>query len=464
MYTNLLNFLKRACPMSDREITLVGAGLVGSLLAIFLAKRGFKVSVYERRPDLRKTDISAGKSINLALANRGIFPLEQVGLMDRVRKIILPMRGRMIHDEQGKTNFQAYGQKEHEVIYSISRSGLNALLLDAAEETGRVNFSFNHLCKQVDFSKQQLEFIDQVKGESNIVSFKQVIGSDGSGSTIRKAILAQKCEQDSNEPLGHSYKELCMPQKAGGGFAMEADALHIWPRGEYMQIALPNLDGSFTVTLFMPNEGQLSFAGIDTTAKLKDFYKNNFSDSLAHLPELYNEYFSNPTGSLVTVRCKPWSFAGKALILGDAAHAIVPFHGQGMNCGFEDCSAFMECIDRSDSWEEVFRSFESLRKPNCDAIADLAIANYIEMRNTVRDPKFQLKKRLAFQLEELYPDLFIPQYSMVMFHRMPYLRAKQIGQVQDKILEECVAGVDLPESLDLAMARRLVEENQMSLN
>ncbi|MFK7825885.1 MAG: FAD-dependent oxidoreductase [Oligoflexales bacterium] len=450
--------------MSDREITLVGAGLVGSLLSIFLAKRGFNVSVYERRPDLRKTEISAGKSINLALANRGIFPLEQVGLMDRVRKIMLPMRGRMIHDEQGNTSFQAYGQKDHEVIYSISRGQLNALLLDAAEETGQVKFFFKHQCKQVDFSNKQLNFLDGVKGEYKRVEFKHVIGTDGSSSAVRKGILSQKGEQNSQEPLGHSYKELCMPKRPDGSFAMEADALHIWPRGEYMQIALPNLDGSFTVTLFMPSEGNFGFSGIDSVSKLRAFYKANFSDALPYLPGLCDEYFNNPTGSLVTVRCKPWFFENKGLILGDAAHAIVPFHGQGMNCGFEDCLALMECMDGSDSWEEVFRSFELLRKPNCDAIADLAISNYLEMRKTVRDPKFQLKKQLAFQLEELYPNIFIPQYSMVMFHRVPYLRAKQIGQVQEKILEQCVEGVDIPERIDFAMACRLVEENQLSLN
>ncbi|NRA45156.1 MAG: FAD-dependent monooxygenase [Oligoflexales bacterium] len=450
--------------MSDREISLVGAGLVGSLLAIFLAKRGFQVSVYERRPDLRQTDISAGKSINLALANRGIFPLDQVGLMDQVQKIMLPMRGRMLHDEQGQTSFQAYGQKEHEVIYSISRGQLNALLLDAAEQTGRVKLFFNHRCQKVDFAKNQLEFFDGAKGETKLISFEQVIGSDGSGSAIRKAILEQACEQNSEEPLGHSYKELCMPASADGRFAMEADALHIWPRGEYMQIALPNLDGSFTVTLFMPNKGEVSFEGIDSASKLRAFYEANFSDSLPLLPSLADDYFNNPTGSLMTVRCKPWSYQNKALLLGDAAHAIVPFHGQGMNCGFEDCVGLMECMDASDSWDEVFKSFEHLRKPNSDAIADLAIANYVEMRNTVRDPKFHLKKQLAFQLEGLYPELFIPQYSMVMFHRMPYARAQQIGRVQEQILNRCVEGVDGPDNLDLSLARRLVEENRSSLN
>ena len=450
--------------MPEREITLVGAGLVGSLLAIFFAKKGFKVSVYERRPDLRETDISAGKSINLALANRGIFPLEQVGLMDRVSKIMMPMRGRMLHNEDGGTNFQAYGQKDHEVIYSISRGGLNALLLDAAEETGKVKFFFNHQCKQVDFDNSKLTFVKVGDGSSIQVPFKQVIGSDGSGSVIRKAILSQHCEQDSEEPLGHSYKELCMPQTADGGFAMEADALHIWPRGEYMQIALPNLDGSFTVTLFMPNEGPVSFSGIDNELSLRSFYEDKFADSLELLPKLAEDYFHNPTGNLMTVRCKPWFYNQQALVLGDAAHAIVPFHGQGMNCGFEDCVELMECLGASSSWEDVFRSFELSRKPNCDAIADLAISNYLEMRHTVRDPKFHLKKHLAFKLEELYPESFIPQYSMVMFHRMPYMQAKHMGQLQEKILDQCVEGIEAADRLDLALARRLVEENLCSLS
>lgn len=450
--------------MSDREITLVGAGLVGSLLAIFLAKKGFRVSVYERHPDLRKTDISAGKSINLALANRGIFPLDQLGLMDEVRKIMLPMRGRMLHDEVGNTSFQAYGQRDHEVIYSISRGQLNSLLLNAAEETNQVRFFFNHRCDRVDFDRMELEFFASETQKTQTVPFSQVIGTDGSGSAVRKAILSEFSEQDSQESLGHSYKELCMPATAQGGFAMEAEALHIWPRGEYMQIALPNLDGSFTVTLFMPNEGEVSFQGIDTAEKLHSFYQEKFSDSLKFLPKLEDDYFDKPTGRLMTVRCKPWYFQNKALILGDAAHAIVPFHGQGMNCGFEDCSGLMECMDASDSWEEVFKAFELLRKPNCDAIADLAILNYVEMRSTVRDPKFHLKRQLAFKLEELYPDFFIPQYSMVMFHRMPYLRAKQLGQVQASILDQCTQGVDALEGLDLSLARRLVEEKRVSLN
>ena len=379
--------------------------------------------------------MDSGRSINLALSSRGIFALEKVGLMERVRKCMLPMRGRALHDSLGGITFQAYGQRDHEVIYSVARCQLNTLLLEAAEETGKVHVHFHHTCTRVDFCKRQLTFYDEVQGRSRCVVFTQVMGTDGSGSRIRKAILAQGGTQNVEKPLGHGYKELLIAPTSGGGFSLQSDALHIWPRGEFMQIALPNLDGSFTATLFMPQQGEQSFQAIDTETKLQQFYGEHFRDSLDLMPDLAQDYFNNPTGNLMTVKCVPWHYQDQALILGDAAHAIVPFHGQGINCGFEDCVALVDCLEKAASWDEGFQSFEALRKPNTDAIADLALANYVEMRSQVRDRDFHLKKQIAFYLESLYPDFFIPQYSMVMFHQTPYYWAQQIGEIQERILD-----------------------------
>jgi len=443
-------------PRATPEVTLVGAGLAGSLLAIFLARRGHRVTLLERRPDPRKTPAgapgSAGRSINLALANRGIAALEEVGVMEKIRPTLIPMAGRMLHDEEGRLKLIPYGNKPHEVIYSVSRGGLNALLLDAAEATGKVAIRFDETVQGVDFASRRV----RPQG----TPYDVLIGTDGSASAVRAAILEATDGRLDEDPLGHGYKELSIPAAAGGGFRMERGALHVWPRGEYMLIALPNVDGSFTVTLFLPNRGEESFEALTTPESVLALFERRFADAIPLMPRLVEEFFANPTGHLETIRCTPWSFEDQALVLGDAAHAIVPFHGQGMNAAFEDCSAFDRCLEESADrpWNAIFEDFEGLRRPNTDAIADMALENYVEMRATVREPKFQLKKDLSFRLEERHPGRFIPRYSMVMFHTIPYAEAKRRGAIQEEILDALTDGAASVDDVDLARADRLIAE------
>jgi len=443
-----------------RQVTLVGAGLVGSLLAVLLAKRGFKVELFERRADMRKENISAGRSINLALANRGIFPLEQAGLMEKVKPILTTMKGRMIHDEKGEQNFQTYGQKREEVIYSVSRAELNKICMNAAEETGLVTFHFNQTCSSVDLNNNTLVLTNSKTNEQSIRSFNRLIGTDGSASSVREAIHKIESTQHDILPLGHSYKELLIPAGQNGEFQIEKNALHIWPRGGYMLIALPNEDASFTVTLFMPNEGEVSFKSVNSKEKLNLFFQTNFSDAVSLLPDLEKDFFNNPTGHLATVKCSPWHYQDKALLLGDAAHAVVPFHGQGMNCGFEDALELANTIDQFNNpildWKTVFSMVDKNRKPNGDAIADMAIENYITMRDSVRDEKFILKNQLAFELEKRFPKRFCPRYSMVMFHRLPYSEAKERGVIQEDILSQLTDGLSDIGEIDFELAEKLV--------
>ena len=450
-------------PRDTPEITLVGAGLAGSLLAIFLARRGYRVTLLERRLDPRKTaaPTSAGRSINLALANRGISALEEVGVMESLRPALIPMAGRMLHDEEGRLRLIPYGNKPHEVIYSVSRAGLNTLLLDAAESTGSVSVRFGETVCGVDFADRKVRFLAEGDPErqTQATPYDVLIGTDGSASAVRAAILERTGGRLEEEPLGHGYKELSIPAAAGGQFRMEKNALHIWPRGEYMLIALPNVDGSFTATLFLPNHGEESFQALMTPEAVYALFERRFADAIPLMPRLGEDFFGNPTGHLETIRCEPWSFADQALVLGDAAHAIVPFHGQGMNAAFEDCSAFDRCLrDPDRPWNEVFAEFEKRRRPNTDAIADMALENYIEMRSTVREPKFQLKKGLSFRLEERHPGRFIPRYSMVMFHTIPYAEAKRRGAIQEEILDELTSRAASLDQVDLARADRLIAE------
>lgn len=459
-----------AIQQNGKSITLIGAGLVGSLLAVLLAKRGFKVEIYERRPDMRRHDISAGRSINLALANRGIYPLEKAGLMEQVKPILTTMKGRMVHDLLGQTNFQSYGQREHEVIYSVSRGKLNKICLDAAEATGLVEIHFESNCQAVDFDNQLIAVRDENTGEVFDKAFNRIIGTDGSASAVRDAIHTLSSKQLDILPLGHSYKELKIPAGAGGTFQIDKHSLHIWPRGGYMLIALPNEDGSFTVTLFMPTDGESSFKELDSRAKIEAFFEKNFSDTIPLLPDLIRDFQDNPTGQLATVKCSPWHYRDKALLLGDASHAIVPFHGQGMNCGFEDAIALAESIDRATNksevfdWQSIFSEVDIQRKVNGDAIADMAIENYITMRDSVRDEKFLLKNALAFELENRFPSRFCPRYSMVMFHRLPYADAKSRGIIQEHILSQLTADISSIEQVNFDIAETLVTSRLTEVN
>lgn len=443
--------------MKPGEVTLIGAGLVGSLLGIFLARRGFSVTIFERRPDMRRQSITAGRSINLALANRGMVALERIGILQNLKPLLIPMAGRMLHDEAGTTQFSAYGHRPEEVIYSVSRGGLNQRLLNLAEAEG-VKIVFQRNCLGVDFEKKQVHLRDEATQELLNEPFDVLLGTDGSASHVRDAILKATGGTCTEEPLGHGYKELCIPADANGNFQMDASSLHIWPRGEFMLIALPNPGGSFTLTLFLPNTGAESFASLTTPDKVNAFFTRYFVDAKNLLPDLTDQFFHNPLGTLSTVRCDTWHNQNQALLLGDAAHAIVPFHGQGMNCGFEDVVALDQCLSEKADWQSTFQKFFQLRKPNADAIADMAIENYLEMRATVRDPKFALKKALSFALEDRFSPHFIPRYSMVMFHTIPYAEAQRRGKIQETILEELTRGKSSVEEVDMKHAHYLIQQ------
>ena len=438
----------------SQKVILVGAGLTGSLLSIYLAKRGFTVEVYERRPDMRKTAISAGKSINLALSARGIQALKQLGLDKKILEHSIPMRGRMIHSEKGETSFQPYGKSEHEYINSISRRDLNVTLMNEAEKFPNVSFHFNMRCNGMDLQKGDVGFTNETDGSLRTVSGNTVIGTDGSASAIRMEFLKSGHFDFSQKYENYGYKELTIPAAEGGKFRIEKNALHIWPRGSYMMIALPNESGDFTCTLFMQHEkSEPNLNQFDSKEKVTSFFKKVMPDAIPNMPTLTDDFFENPTGNLLTIKSYPWNVGAKALLMGDAAHAIVPFFGQGMNCCFEDCFFLDQLIGKlGPDWQKVFEEFGSLRKENADAIADLAIENFVEMRDLVSHRDFILKKKAEALLEEKYPDFFISKYAMVSFLTIPYSVAKQRGQIQDKILMEMCAKIDTIEELDMDKA------------
>jgi kynurenine 3-monooxygenase len=442
-----------------RTITLIGAGLNGPLLAIFLAKRGFRVSIYERRPDMRQVRMSAGRSINLALSTRGIHALTEAGLWQSMQEIVIPMRGRMIHSVAGDLAFQPYGKDASEVIHSISRAELNMALISAAEAQG-VEIHFQQRCTGIDLKSGTVHLRDEQTGEATTAESDVVIGCDGSASAIRFEMLKQNRFNFSQLYLDYGYKELTIPAGPEGEYLLETHALHIWPRGNYMLIALPNTDGTFACILFLPFEGADSFASLATSSDVRDFFQPRFPDTLALMPRLADNYFGNPTGAMVTIKCSPWHAEGKVLLLGDAAHAIVPFFGQGINCGFEDCTILTELLDASGAdWPGVFQEFEAARKTNTDAIADMAVENFVEMRDRVGDPRFLLRKKAELALEAKYPRWFVPKYAMVTFHRVPYSVALARGKVQDRMLSELCDPIERIEELDWDLADRLLHRD-----
>jgi len=444
-------------------ITLIGAGLNGPLLGLELVKRGFRVEIYERRADMRRVRMSAGRSINLAISTRGIHALTQAGLWEEMRKIIIPMRGRMMHSIASELTFQPYGKNEQEVINSISRADLSIALMNAAEARG-VKIFFQQRCLGMDFRTGSLHMRQEQSGEERTVEAGVVIGCDGSASAIRGAMLNRARFNFSQRYLDYGYKELTIPAGPGGKHALEMNALHIWPRGSYMLIALPNVDGTFACILFLPFAGADSFAELNTESEVREFFQSRFPDSVPLMPDLADNFFTNPTGAMVTVKCSPWHVEGRTLLLGDAAHAIVPFFGQGINCGFEDCTVFLELLDRYGSdWARVFPEFESMRKANADAIADMAVENFVEMRDRVADARFLLRKRVELALEAKYPQLFVPKYAMVTFHRVPYATALERGQRQDRMLTELCDRIERVEDLDWNKADMLIRRGLIPL-
>jgi len=415
------------------RITIIGAGLVGSLLSIYLSKRGYEVDVYERRPDMRRANIKAGKSINLALSNRGWRPLTEVGIEEELKKLIIPMKGRMMHNMEGDLSFQPYG-KEGQAINSISRGGLNSLLMDTAEGDG-VNFHFEYRCTDIDF-ENSISHLEK-NGKSDIIKSDIILGADGAFSAVRQAMQKIDRFDYSQNYITHGYKELSFPPTKEGDFALDKNALHIWPRKDFMLIALPNLDKSFTVTLFLPFEGAKAFENLRTDKEIITFFKNEFGDANELMPNLIEEFQNNPASSLVTVRCYPW-VKNKVAVIGDAAHAVVPFYGQGMIAGFEDCYVLNSLLDKhNDDWELTFAEYQNLRKPDGDAIAALALENFVVMRDKVADEKFLLRKKIEAHINALYPDKWVPLYSMVTFsENMRYSEALAKGKKQEKIMDE----------------------------
>jgi kynurenine 3-monooxygenase len=436
--------------------TLVGSGLVGSLLALFLARRGTAVRVLERRPDLRQERIRAGRSINLAISVRGLHALGQVGLAERALEHAIPMRGRVIHPLEGPLAFQPYGKDDSQCIHSISRGWLNGLLMSEAEATGRVRIDFHHRVTAVDVSGGSVTVVNDGTGGREQVTGAVLVGTDGAGSLVREAVVASEGGTSTEERLEHGYKELTLPAGPGGSFAMEKHALHIWPRRDFMLIALPNLDGSFTCTLFLRFVGSPSFETLKTPEEVRSFFTAHFPDAVPLLKELEGQFFDNPTGSMVTVKCWPWTAEARAVLLGDAAHAIVPFFGQGMNCGFEDCVVLDEVLARTPNLGAAFAEFARVRKPNADAIADMAVENFVEMRDSVADARFLLEKAIERRLLNALPGEFLSRYALVTFSNAPYRLAYEVGQVASAIVAQLANGVTSAEGVDVAAARELV--------
>ena len=424
-----------------KSVTIVGAGLVGSLLSIYLSKRGYKVNVFERRADMRLETMSAGRSINLALSDRGWRGLEGVGIADDIKKIAIPMYGRFIHHKDGTNAYQPYG-KDNQAIYSVSRADINMKLMDLAEQQENVNIQFNKKCTLINRKDLAITFEDNLTKETSNTSADLLFGADGAFASSRLSIQLQSDRFEYNQHyIDCGYKELIIPAGKNGEFLLDKNALHIWPRGSFMMIALPNPDGNFTCTLFLPFEGEKSFSNLKTDKQVEDFFKSEFSDAFTLMPTLISDFKTNATASLVTVKCFPWVFDNKIGLIGDAAHAIVPFYGQGMNCGFEDCVVLNELIEKhNDDWDIIFPEYEQLRKPDGDAIADLAIANFVEMRDKTADPKFILQKKIEAKFSQHYPDKWIPLYSMVTYSpHIRYSTALKEGQKQQKIMDEIMA-------------------------
>ena len=430
----------------SRQVTILGAGLVGSLLAIILRKRGYEVTIYERRPDMRSASISAGKSINLAMSARGWKALELAGLKDEMEPIAIPMYGRYLHQADGQTAFQPYS-KNNEAIYSVSRGELNKKLMTLAEKNG-VTICFEHRCTNVDVAANVLQF--QHNDKEITVQADLLFGADGAFSALRDSYAHMNRVNSSQMYLEYGYKELAILPGENGEWKMEKNALHIWPRGKYMMIALPNTDGTFTCTMFMPFEGtDVCFAKLNTEQDVTELFNKQFADAVPLMPGLLEDFFMNPTSSLITTHIFPWHYSDKSALIGDAAHAIVPFYGQGMNAGFEDCSVLSTLLDTYNAdWTTILKEYEKRRKPNGDAVAQLALLNFTEMRDKVADPQFLERKKIEKELGKRYPEQFVSVYEMVSFSHTPYNTAMQCIQAQDSLLQQIMKEGDFFTNID----------------
>jgi kynurenine 3-monooxygenase len=432
-----------------KEVVIIGAGLVGSLWAVYMSKAGYNVTIYERRPDIRKAEISAGKSINLALSVRGWTALDAVGVGDEIRKIGIPMYGRMMHDLQGNLSYQPYG-KEGQAIYSISRGKTNAVMMDMAEKHGNATIHYNHDCKKVDLKAGIVTLTNTLKNEEVTVKADLVFGVDGAFSAVRYNSF-QKVDRFnfSQNYIADGYREILLPANPDGSHKLDKNALHIWPRGRFMLMAMANEDGSFTCTLFMPHEGgENSFDKLTSREAVNNFFQTTFPDFYEMMPNIADAWEDHPLSNLAIIRCYPWT-NGKVALMGDAAHATVPFYGQGMNAGFEDCTVMNRLMHKHNhDWDAIFAEYSTERKPDGDALQDLSVDNYYVMRDYVADPAFILRKKIEAKFSELHPDRWLPLYSQVTFSNIRYSDAYRQGNIQSEIMDEIMALPNIEEEWD----------------
>ncbi|KAF2072937.1 hypothetical protein CYY_005759 [Polysphondylium violaceum] len=454
---------------SNNTITLMGSGLAGSVLALLLGKKGFNVRVHEKR-SLEVNPAQRARSINLALSDRGIKTLRETGHLADILEIAIPMKGRMIHSIEGNQTFQPYSSDSKKHLYSVSRQLLNEKLGEHASKLDNVEILYNQTCKSININQGTYDILDK-DGQSTTYSTSTIIGCDGAFSAVRNSMVKLDRQNYSQSYLEHGYKELCIPPGENGAFLLDKNSLHIWPRGSFMMIALPNIDGSFTCTLFFPFDGELSFKSLDSKEKVHQFFTQYFADAYKLMPTLLDDYFSNPTSSLVTVKTSPWNYQGKCTLVGDAAHAIVPFYGQGMNAAFEDVLELVNCFDKAfpkggqssqlsnETLWECYNAYQNARKANSDAIAEMAIENFIEMRDSVSDPMFLFKKKVEHLLEQTYPNRFVSRYELISYSTEPYAYAQKIGLLNQQILNQLVKDANFDISkIDLALADKLITQ------
>lgn len=443
--------------MTSANAIVIGGGPVGCLLALVLAKRGWRPVVYEKRPDLRAEALAGGRSINLVLTRRGLRGLERVGLRERALEITVPVLGRMMHDLDGELTYTPYGKDDSECNYSISRDALNAFLLDAVEKAS-IPIFFEHALERIDYDAGELHFTTP-GGPISLSSNAPIFGADGAPSAVRKSLEATEVCDASVEMLPDGYKELLFPAASAGDYSMAGHALHIWPRGRHFLMGLANLDGSFTGTLYLPHEGPESFAAFRSPSDVRAFFRVQYPDAIPLLDDFEHDFFEHPTGVLGTVRTYPWHWTDRVLLVGDAAHGIVPFFGQGLNSGFEDCVVFDQLLEiHGEDRTMLFERMTELRKPQAEAIADMALENYVEMRDRVADARFILRKRVESRMEKTWPERYRSRYAMVMYSFIPYRIAFDLGKVQDALLEALIQDIDHPDQLDMELASRLIDE------